>query len=189
MPCCEKVNLFSMLVSIHRALCGKVDYGLFFGSLVGSVKENDLPDHDAEAELVIRQSDVDKAGDLLREAASKEGFVTTTRNGRFVINWGTKNLLHVDIWFLYEETHGGETCAVVQRSDFFVIKFPANMLQSLGGKECHLQGQPSPCPEQTGRVLEMMRPSWRQDHTHPEDPNCAGEPNCCGLIRRMPGEE
>jgi hypothetical protein len=184
MPCCEKTNLFSMLVSIHRALCGQVDYGLFYGSLVGSMKENDLPNHDAEAELVIRSSDVQKAGDLLREAASKEGFVTTTRNGRFVINWGSTNLLHVDIWFLYEE----ESCAVVQRSDFFLMKFPSDMLKSLGGKECHLQGQPFPCPEQSGRVLDMMFPSWRHDHATAEEPNCEGEP-CCGLIKRMPGEE
>lgn len=186
LPCCEKQNLFSLLLSIDQAFCGKVEYGLFYGSLAGSMKLQDLPDHDAEAELVIRQSDADKAAALLREAAAKDGFVSTQRRGRFVINWGPKNLLHVDIWFLWQEAE----CAVVQRSDLFVMKFPADLLQKLGDGRCAVQDQGLPCPEASEQILDGSMPSWRSDHSDPhEEPHCDAKSSCCGLEKRLPDDE
>jgi hypothetical protein len=187
MPCCEKQNVFSMLVSIGSVLCGKVDYGLTFGSLAGAVKERDLSDHDTEAEFMIRSSDAQQAIDLLRAAAEKDGFVVTTRNGRIVINWGPKNLLHVDIWFLYDEGN----CAVVQFSDNYVMKFPGAWLAegTLGATRCWIQGQAFRCPEQPSRLLEVLFPPSSHGHEDAEyKPNCKGVASCCGLEQRILSE-
>jgi hypothetical protein len=188
------------MVSVDKALCGKVDYGLFFGSLGSAMKYHDLSDHDAEAEFVIRSTDVDAASKLLGTAAESEGFVLTRRNGRFVINWGPKNLLHVDIWFLTEEGN----CAVVQQSDFYVMQLPGSWLapNSLGAARCQFRGQAFPCPQNPDRVLKVIKPllhseQGAQDASGHGDngesagqpqPDCDGVSSCCGLIQRIPSD-
>lgn len=141
-------------LSLLKRICNKhnLDFILFFGTLLGAIREHDFISHDEDIDIVMPISDIERFKDILfilRENGfevarfERRGFISIIRNGEYI-----------DIYFFspYTEDKRLTTCIC----ELCEVKYINNTTQM------KFQGEFYTIPKESETLLEFLYgKNWR----------------------------
>lgn len=170
-PCCEKHNLFELLVWFHNVVRDHIDsrghgfwYSIAFGTLLASVRDGDLIDWDTDIDVVVPSEKLPWLQQLLQSAADLEdppySLSQNEYRGVTVLRLllSDTNQAHMDIWAADGfDPRDPRPCVRMGRELY--PAFSAFPLQP-----CRLQKVVFPCFAESLMHLELQygRDSWKR---------------------------
>lgn len=178
MPCCEKRNLYEMLVFFHNTVHEHIDvhgkgfwYSLVFGTMIGSLRNADLVDWDEDIDIVVPKAHMPWLIGKLQDAAKKSTPPYILKGPSmyhdlapmYRLQLSQANDAHIDIWVGdHFDTDHPPPCVLIG-----TIAYPTAISFPL--QKCNIQGSSFPCFAEGSKYLEYKYgKDWKVPDTNKE---------------------